>query len=170
MLQYVWNDILCGNFKNFNVWNFRSKDSSGVEFEVHHIHETDKKWSLTMVIENGNAENDTLTPIRVSQHFVQKQWIIKYTSDYWKKRMNFRNLFLNNIFRIRGEFQAKPHAFSHICYLSDVNIPTYINKSTRALVVVTQTYINVRKHIIMNLLQVFKTVFSHVTSTHSIGK
>lgn len=92
MLQYVWNGILYGVFKNFHFWYFRSKDSSGVEFKLEHIHETDSKWSLTMEIENGDAKDDTLKPVRVSKHFVQKQWIIKYTSDCWQKKERISEL------------------------------------------------------------------------------
>lgn len=60
------------SLKTFNFSYFRSKDSSGVEFKLEQIHETDSKWSLTMVIENGDEKNDTIKPVRVSQHFLQK--------------------------------------------------------------------------------------------------
>jgi hypothetical protein len=54
-------------FKHFHFWYFRGNNSSGVEFKLEHIHETDSKWSLDMVINYTGPKNST-KPIRVSQY------------------------------------------------------------------------------------------------------
>lgn len=50
------------------IVNFRGKNSSGMEFKLEHIYETDSKWSLTMLIENGDMKDNTVKPVRVSQY------------------------------------------------------------------------------------------------------
>lgn len=65
-----WNTVQC-------IINFRGKDSSGMKFKLEHIYETDSKWSLRMLIENGDMKDKTLKPVRVSQYdeyFVEKSY------------------------------------------------------------------------------------------------
>jgi hypothetical protein len=64
-------------FKHYQIWNFRDKNSSRMTFKLEHIYETDSKWSLRMLIENGDMKDNTLKPVRVSQYhayFVQQSY------------------------------------------------------------------------------------------------
>jgi hypothetical protein len=48
-----------------------------MKFKLEHIYETDSKWSLRMLIENGDMKDNTLKPVRVSQYdayFIAKSY------------------------------------------------------------------------------------------------
>lgn len=53
-------------FQTVSFCYFRGADSSGAEFKLEYVHETDSEWSLRMSIENADANDIMLKPVRVS--------------------------------------------------------------------------------------------------------
>ncbi|PNF31312.1 hypothetical protein B7P43_G11545 [Cryptotermes secundus] len=58
----------CLSFNSMYAGGTKGKNSSGMKFKLEHIYETDSKWSLRMLIENGDMKDNTLKPVRVYLH------------------------------------------------------------------------------------------------------